>query len=1074
MSETAERDGPTIDDRAPSAAAPRVYTIDPGRPFLPTLVDALFAGELVPGFSIRSDGSDDPLALADVTILVPTRRAVRSLRAALQDRLGGRSAILPRIATIGDVDEDAGLIDGSAVPAFARDLTHEVNGIERLLGLTRLVIAWTESVGRTLVNPVTGAAPTVPTSPAEAAHLARALLTLLDQVETEGAEWSRLAEIVPADHAAYWALTLGFLQIVTDHWPRFLDERGLVDPARHRNEAIRREAARLRARPPTGPVVAAGSTGSIPATAELLDVVSRLPRGAVVLPGLDRTLDDETWAAIETDRAVGHPQYGLKRLVESGLRTRREGVSGLGPPVGPALDLRQRVLGEALKPPSRTESWRDFAARHGGAVAIGQAFAGVGLIEARSEAEEAVAIALAMRETLERDHATAALVTPDRKLARRVAVELGRWGIAVDDSAGIPLGRTPPAVLARLVAEVATGGFDPVPLVSLLRHPLAGFGLERAAARATGRILEIAALRGPRPRPGLAGLVEAFYLARHEADTGLGGRDPHRARLTPADWQAAEDLLDRLRERLGPLEALASAPGLVPFGRLLQAHVTALRAVAADETGSDAALFGEEAGEALAELLAGLVEAARSPDLEIGLRGIDLPGFLTAIIGHQPVRRRLSGSGERLHIWGPLEARLQSVDRLILAGLNEGIWPQTTRSDPWLSRPMKAELDLEPPERRIGLAAHDFAQGAAAPEVILSRALRSGGNPTVASRWIQRLLAVVGEGPAKAMRDRGDRHVRRARALDRAPKRPRPIGRPSPAPPVELRPTSLSVTEIETWFRDPYAVYARHILKLAPMEGLATELDGADRGSLVHAVLARFAAGWSAETPEASRARFETEIDRELEAFAAFPEVVALWRPRLLRIGAWFVEHFEVPRAPDVAHRLVEQKAVLSVLVDGVGFDLVGRADRIDLMTDGSVAVMDYKTGSVPSLKQIRALLAPQLPLEAAMVVAGAFGPDLVERPISELKYVKLSGSGEGGEVCEVTAPPTRTAPPVSAEDLAEAVLAKLRGLIATFRNPKQGYPSRPRIQFSRQTGGTYDHLARVKEWAAGEEGDAE
>lgn len=1074
MTETADRDDPTTADRDRRAAAPRVFTIDPGRPFLPTLVDALFAGELVPGFRIRGDGSDNPLALADVTILVPTRRAVRSLRTTLQDRLGGRSAILPRIFTIGDIDEDAGLIDGSAVPAFARDLTREVNGIERLLGLTRLVIAWTESVGRSLLNPVTGTAPTVPTSPAEAAHLARALLTLLDQVETEGADWNRLSKIVPADHAAYWALTLGFLRIVTDHWPSFLEERGLVDPARHRNAAIRREAARLRVRPPAGPVVAAGSTGSIPATAELLDTVARLPRGAVVLPGLDLTLDEEAWTAIDTDRAVGHPQYGLKHLLESGLRISRDGVFRLGPSVEAALDLRRRALGEALKPPSRTDGWRHFVARSGGEAAIGQALSGVALIEARSEAEEAVAIALAMRESLEQERATAALVTPDRKLARRVAIELGRWGIAVDDSAGVPLGRTPPAVLARLVAEVATGGFDPVPLVSLLRHPLAGFGLERPAARAAGRILEIAALRGPRPRPGLQGLVDAFDQARHEAGPGLGGRDPHRGRLSPDDWQAAEDLLDRMRERLGPLEDLAAAPGLVPFEALLQAHVAALRAVAADETGSDAALFAEEPGEAMAELLAGLVEAARSPDLAIALRGVDYPGFLTAVIGHQPVRRRVSGSVERLHIWGPLEARLQSVDRLILAGLNEGTWPQTTRSDPWLSRPMKAELDLEPPERRIGLAAHDFAQGAAAPEVILSRSLRSGGNPTVASRWIQRLMAVVGEGPAREMRARGERHIRRARAVDRAAMPARPVVRPSPKPAVDVRPTALSVTEIETWFRDPYALYARHVLKLAPMEGLASELDGADRGSLVHTVLARFATGWSNETPEAARTRFEVEVDRELEVFAAFPEVVALWRPRLLRIGAWFIEAFEAPRAPAVAERLVERRAVLTVPVDGVGFDLIGRADRIDLMTDGSVAVMDYKTGTVPSLRQVRALLAPQLPLEAAMVMAGAFGPDLVGRPISELKYVKVSGSGEGGEVCEVTALPTRTAPPVTAEDLAEAVMAKLRGLIAMYRNPKQGYPSRPRIQFSRQTGGPYDHLARVKEWAAGEEGDAE
>lgn len=1053
-----------------------VFTIAPSRPFLPILVAALLDGRLVPSFR----HADDPLALADATILVPTRRAARELRGAFLARLGGRAAILPRIRTLGDVDEDAAMLD-EAGAAFVRDLSREVNGLERLLGLTRLVFGWSEGLARTLLNPATGAAPTLPASPAEAVHLARALHALIDQVETEGADWGDLERLVPEAYADWWSLTLGFLGIVSEAWPAFLAERGLVDPASRRNAAIRREAERLRRAPPAGPVIAAGSTGSIPATADLLAVIAGLPNGAVVLPGLDRTLDAASWDAIGApeprrpgpapprplhEPVPGHPQYGLKLLLAR-LGASRDDVTELDPEPAAPLRLRQRALSEAMKPAETTESWRGFADAVGGPAALVEAFAGVSLIEARSEAEEALAIAIAMREVLEHPGRTAALVTPDRALARRVAAELGRWGLAIDDSAGEPLGRTPPAVLARLVAEVAVGGFDPVALVSLLEHPLAAFGWPRAKARAAARALEIGCLRGPRARPGSEGLRAAFDQARHEAGMP-GARIPRaRQRLAMRDWRDAEDLLDRLADALAPLEALARAPGLAPFPAFLDAHVAALRAVVRDETGSDARLFDGEAGEALAAMLAGLIDAARAPDFEIAFAGRDYPGFFDAVIGAQPVRRK-AGLDRRLHIWGPLEARLQSVDRLILAGLDEGTWPATTRSDPWLSRPMKQALGLEPPERRIGLAAHDFAQGAAAPEVVLSRAIRAGSAPTVASRWLQRLLAVLGEAPAQAMRDRGGRWVAVARAIDRPAVGARNARRPAPTPPLEARPHGLSVTEIETWIRDPYAIYARHVLGLAPLDPLAAEPDGSDFGSMVHAVLARFMADWTSAPPDAAAARFMALAEDELDRQSAFPERVALWRPRLARIAAWFVG-WEAPRAARTVRRILEKKADMSVQTIDGSFTLTGVADRIDLRDDGSIAILDYKTGSPPSAKQVRVLLAPQLPLEAAMVRQGAFGNDLSTLPITELLYVKLSGGTEPGEAREAAGRERSGAVTVAADDLAAKAHAKLVALANLYRNPGQGYASRPRVQFSRQTGGPYDHLARVKEWAAGE-----
>ncbi len=1052
------------------SSRPRLYTIAPSRPFLTTLARALLHGQIIPGYR----PINDPIRLAEATILVPTRRAARALRQTFLAELGGRAAILPRIKPLGDIDEDALLIADDSPGSFA-DLAPELGATERLLGMTRLVLGWSQSVAAALFNPVTGASPTLPTSPAEAVHLARALLALLDQIETEGGDWSRLPDLVPDDHAAYWALTLSFVDIVSKTWPAFLAERGLEDPARRRNAMIRRETDRLRIAREAGPVIAAGSTGSIPATAELLDVVARLPQGAVVLPGLDLTLDDDAWAAIgapgdETSPPVpGHPQYGLKLLL-SRLRAGRDGVDELDPEPSAVLRLRTAALGEALKPAPTTETWRDFGPGVGGEAALAEAFAGVDLIEARSEPEEALAIAVALRGALETPEARAALVTPDRGLARRVAGELKRWGLAVDDSAGTPLADTPPTVLARLTADVALGGFDPVALVSLMAHPLAAFGLARPAARAAGRAREIACLRGPRPERGSDGLRRAFEDARGAHEAGIAHQPRARRRFSTADWEAAEDLLERIVAALGPLEAMAARSDPISLHDLATAHVAALRAVGLDEDGSDARLFAEAAGEALARFLAGLLEASRSPDIAIALAPSDYPAFFTVLLGHQPVRGRSGGEG-RIAIWGPLEARLQSVDLLVLAGLNEGTWPATTLADPWLSRPMKRDLALEPPERRIGLAAHDFAEGAAKPRVVLSRSMRSGGAPTVPSRWLQRLVAVLGATVGDALRSRGALLIELARGLDRpAGEKPRPIARPEPRPPIETRPARLSVTEIETWIRDPYALYARHILKLDPLEPIAAAPDAGDRGSIVHDIVHAFLADWRDEPVTEAIARFISIVDEKLEAFVAFPEVVALFRPKLARIGAWFIAE-TAATAPDVQSFALERRGEWVLPLPGGDFVLSGRADRIDQLKDGRLAIIDYKTSVPPTAKQVQALLAPQLPLEAAIAKIGGFGPELAGMPIGSLIYMHLSGSGDGGKKFDVTKRKLTEAP-LTGDDLADAAREKLIGLAAHYRNPKTGYPSRPRIQFSRITNGDYDHLARVKEWAAGEAGE--
>lgn len=1051
-----------------TATGRRIFSIDAGQPFLPTLAKALVGGDLVEGFAFDPA---EPTALADCLVLVPTRRAARALTEALlveiAARGGGGVALLPDIRPFGDVEDDA--------PLFAADsdgLDPVISPLERRLAMTRLVMGWTRIVAADLRNPRTAAAPTLPASPAEAVRLAGSLLTLMDQVEAQGATWERLATIVPADHALYWQMTLAFLAIVGEAWPAHLAETGRDDPTRRRHAAVRATAARLVADPPKGPVIAAGSTGSVPSTADLIVAIAGLANGAVVLPGLDRDLDDDAWAALEPgpgrgDPVPSHPQYGLRLLLDR-LGVDRDAVRRLGPAPTAREAARRRLLAEALRPAATSERWQDFAGEiAAGAFDLAAALDGLGLIEARNEAEEAVAVALALRQAIEAPTATAALVTPDRKLARRVAAELARWGIEIDDSAGRPFGHTAPMVFARLIGEVALGGFEPATVAALLSHPHARFGRDAGTAARLGRIVELIALRGPRAAPGGLGLLAAFDEA-----VAARRRAPHRvvaavARIGEAEVAEARGFLADVVARLAPLEARAAA-GRQGLPAWVDTHVAALRAAAADERGGDDHLFAAEEGEALARALADLLAAAHGDGAAIELSGGEWPGFLDALLGDTPVNRR-TAPGARLFVFGPLEARLLSFDLVVLAGLDEGLWPITTRADPWLSRPMRRDMALEAPERRIGLSAHDFAQGAAAGRVVLARAARSGGTPTVPSRLLQRLITVIGPAGVAEVRAAAADLLAWARRIDRPEGPPRPVGRPAPTPPVASRPTQLSVTEIETWIRDPYAVYARRILRLEPLDPIGLELGAGDRGTLVHAVLEAFVVAGHPFAGAEAEARFAAIVEEKLADWDAFPEVVALWRPRLLAIGRWWLAQ-EAARARGIVERATEVKGRLDLTIDGLPFTLTGRADRIDLDAEGRVVLLDYKTGRPPSEKAVQSLLSPQLALEAAMVAAGGFDRSgetrFSGREIAEIAYVHLPGGPVGGS-WEVRGRADKGG--LGPADLAAAARERLEGLVRHFRRAETGWPSRPRVQFERERSGPYDHLARVAEWAAGE-----
>ena len=1059
-----------------------VFHVPPGTPFLPTLVRSLLDGTLAPGWPAKgADGRPDPLALSDATIYVPTRRAARELRATFVSEMasGGvaHASFLPSIRALGDVDEGAGWFEESAPHALT--VAPKIDATLRTIALARLTLAWIRQLPEHLAGMHEGASIEVPSSPADAVWLARDLEALMDEMEGQGTDWSELLAIEAGDHARWWQLTLQFLSIVTQAWPAFLDAHDRLNPAEHRNRMLRAEAERLRAHGSRGPVVVAVSPNTGPATVELIRAVAGLANGAVLLPGLDRTLADDEFAglagAAEGAPEPSHPNHGLARLLAD-LGVHRRDVRALGTRTG-ACSLRERVVAEAMRPAAATHRWVETLA---GLPDPAPALADIELIEAPTEREEALSIAVALRRGIEEPGRTAALVTPDRALARRVAAELRRFGIEADDSAGRPVLSTPVGALMRLALRSAMRPNDAHAVLGLLKHPMAHFGLSRSQVRRATLVIELIALRsGGAPEPVDAlHLMERFDARLAEIDDPDTRTPFWRDRFTDEAIEEARDLIDRLR---GALFLLADArTNDAPFTPSVWAANMAytLDVIGEDEEGGHDRIWGDEAGEALAAQLRALMAVDPRHEDGFDVAWHEAEATFDALLSGVAVRPVPRGH-PRVSILGLIESRLLSPDTLVLGGLNEGSWPRQTTTDQFLSRPMRDVLKLEPPERRIGLEAHDFAMATGARTVVLTRSTRSGTSPTVPSRWLQRLRAVLQrpdgdqmtDGPAwTGMAERGRALLDIARGLDRGRAEHR-LKRPEPRPPLAARPTELSVTEVETLRRDPYAHYARRILKLEPIPAARAEPDARERGTLIHEIVEDFVRGGDPAGPDAE-ARL-LALGRTAFGRARLPDHVhALWWSHFEGMVPGYLE-WERERAAEVVDRIAERSGgaeVLAAAGDLPAIRLKARADRIDVMADGTVRLVDYKTGLTPAVKEARTLLAPQLALEAALAGRGGFrGIGRVRT--SSLVYVRLRPGDDAygrpnarGETIE-----TGKADEPTADMLAARAWAQLGALLARYRDPGQPYPSRLMPQRESAMDGPYDHLARAREWGVGD-----
>lgn len=984
-----------------SGSAPKVYTVSAGYSFVDQLVEGV----------LERFGSD-PISLSGTTILLPNRRAVRSLREAFLRRMDGQPMLLPQMRPIGDVEDGEIEFLGAGVGISAADILPPIEPVKRQAYLTMLVQQW---LGRTLDEPM---------APAQAWRFAGELAHFLDQAETEDLDLRKLETLVPDGLARHWQVTLDFLKIISEAWPTILLEDKSQNPASYRNQTIRAVADIYRVSPPSGTVIAAGSTGSLPATAELLSVVSRLPRGAVILPGFDAGVDDEIWDHISDS----HPQAAMKRLLNFIGASRHE-VESWTVAANLSHQPRLKLLQDSILPSALTGRWR---ARHGSvdAVSSDQLLTGLRVFVAPGRREEAEAIAVAMREVLETPSKTAALVTPDRQLALYVRAALKRWDVEVDDSGGDKAINTQPGRLLALVAAAVSDAFGPLSFLSLLQHPLVSVGVERATLLAFIRKLDASVLRGVRPAGGLEGL-----LARANGCI----EQKH------SNWNSGDQAeLERLVSVISPIEKLLE--NTAPLSHVLETHLSVVEALCAnhEQAGKDR-LWRGEAGQALADHIYDLMQSASFLTVDTAA---GYAAFFNELMQSATVRPGWN-KHPRLAIWGPLEARLQQADLMIIGGMNEGVWPAEPGLDPWMSNDMRLSFGLPSLDRRIGQSAHDFMLAVSAPHVLLTRSEKTDGTPTIPSRWWLRLEACLGR-PIET----DQKYLNWATNLDQVTN-VKPVAPPEPRPPLAARPRKVSVTQVQEWMRDPYALYAKKILGLSSRDPIDDKPNAATKGNLLHEALELFLKEEGPTNRTEGKERL-LEIGRTVfEPVITQPAVYAFWWPRFERIADWFVDHHQ-KRSQKWKVALIEGWSSHTFLTPAGGqpFTLEARADRIDQnIESGCLEIIDYKTGNIPTRPQIEAGYAPQLPLEGLLAQLGAF-EGLPADAVEDLVYWKITG---GDIIQEIKRP---------ISDVSEAIDQARDGLLSlveAFDNVRTAYLSNPSPTVAGY--GDYDHLARVKEW---------
>ena len=995
-----------------SKTRPAIFTIPPTVSFVDTLAT-----------SLMKDVKGQHEKLAQYLILLPTRRACRSLRDAFLRQTEGAPVLLPRLQAIGDIDAEELFISGED----EIDIPPAMPTLERQILLSKTIAGL----------------PDFTKGPQQDIALARALGTLMDQIHTENLDLADLPNLVDREaFANHWQITVDFLSILSEHWPNILAERGMIDSADRRNRLINALNKHWCDNPPDYPVIAAGTTGSIPATSALLKTVSHMPQGSVILPGLDNIMSPQAWDNIEE----GHPQATLKKLL-SDLDCAREDVqewSSKG--ADKNAGAKEKLISDVMVPPEQANDWTKSANTTSEKTEIQHAIRHIRQYDCKTPQEEAELIGILLRETLEDSGKTAALITPDRNLARRVAMICRRWNITIDDSAGYSLDTSILGTYLISCAQCCANNLRPASFLAFLKHDYCHGGNFKDF-RSAVRLLDEGLMRGKAPKSGFEGLRQRFHDYMDDEDRK---KKPDEVTL---------NLINHLEPVLSPFITIMH-DGFHDFSKFLELHIQTAEKMSADK--NDFSLWSGDEGEETAAFLSEL--KLHAPSLP-SMTGADYIEILTEFMRSKTIRPKY-GTHPRLMILGQLEARLLQADRVILAGLNEGTWPPNPDTDPWMSRPMRKDFGLPTPERSITLAAHDFVQGFCNKEVFLTRAERVDGTPTVPARWLQRLgtylkaaeidSSTLYEGPHK-------QYLQQLNNVEEIT----PISRPAPNPPVSARPQKLSVTKIETWMKDPYAIYANKILRLNALDPIEKKPDAADKGSVLHNILQNFTRTYKNKLPATAEKDFiDIAIDVVEKQTNEEPEW-NFWMPRIMQLAGWFISHEQEWRQ-SARFRLAEAKGE-ATFNEGLQapFTLECRADRLDKKHTGGMAIIDYKSGGTYSVKKMQSGELPQLPLEALILTEGGFAVSgIQETSIDTIAYWKLTGGKIAGEVTAIDSPEKLT-------KIIETTKSGLLNLVATFENENTPYYAIPRLDNAPRFN-DYAYLERVKEWAALDENTEE
>jgi ATP-dependent helicase/nuclease subunit B len=958
-----------------------------------------FPCALVRGLMQRGK-SRPPEGLARVEIILNTARMMRRCRSLFE---AGPALILPRMRLLTDLAREASLQGlPPALPPLRRRL--ELSQL-----IAKLLDAQPDLAARSSLY-----------------DLSDSLAALIDEMQGEGVSTDVIRNLDITDMSGHWARAQSFIGIADE----FVESHdGAMDAEARQRQVVLNLIEHWQENPPQHTIILAGSTGSRGTTLMLMQAIARLPQGAVVLPGYDFEQPAEVWTHLKDAlTAEDHPQYRFAKLVAD---------LGMTPDMvqrwsadQPASEPRNRLVSLALRPAPVTHAWMSEGPN---LEDLDAACADITLVEAPNPRSEALAIALRLCQAAE-DGKTAALISPDRMLTRLVSAALDRWDILPDDSAGLPLQLTPPGRFLRHVAELFCRPLTADALLTLLKHPLSHDGASHNGASSEAargehlrhtRDFELDLRRNGPPFPDAASFA-AFgnkrdlipgwtqWLTEHFADQQVMGT------LLLTDW------VTLLRHRAEAIAAGSQVSG-------------------PEESGT---LWDKKAGQS-AKAVFDTLEAEAPYGGEMSAR--DFADLLAAILSQGEVRDRDTPYGS-IMIWGTLEARVQGADLVILGGLNEGSWPEAAKPDPWLNRQLRHQAGLLLPERRIGLSAHDFQQAIAAPEVWLTRAARSDEADTVSSRWLNRMTNLLsglpdqgGRAALDAMTARGQEWLGWVEALEQPTPLP-PAQRPSPRPPVASRPRRLTITEIPRLIRDPYAIYAKHVLRLRPLNPLVQEPDALLRGTVVHEIFEHFIRDSLEDPSRLTRDTLVATARSLLERDVPWPVARLLWLSRIERLAGDFIlsEQQRQHRA-----KPLKLEAQGEARLEPLDFSIACRADRIDQDDRGFLHLYDYKTGIPPSESQQKKF-EKQLLIEAAMAEEGAF------KEIGPTEVASAAFIGLGSTLKEVPAP-LQDQPPAK-------IWEELKQLIGAYFEPEQGYSSR-RMVHRDDFAGDYDHLARFGEW---------